>query len=108
MERRYAAHFAYVTPGVRHKLHAVEVEEGTVTGLFPLQGEEESTEWLGGIIILSPSGQASLPPGADFQTLLETLCGEVPPGAPLHAFHLQGVDLATLSLLPHATLRMLP
>lgn len=107
MKRRYAAHFVYVALGVRHKLHAVEVEEGAVTGLFPLQGEEESTEWLGGIIILSPSKRAFLPPGITFQGLLVELCGDVAPGAPLYACHLQGVDLATLSLLPHATLRVL-
>lgn len=107
MKRRYAAHFVYAAPGVRHKLHAVEVEEGTVSGLFPLQREEESTEWLGGIIILSPLEQAPVQPGGSFHGLLEMLCGDVPPGVPLHAYHLQGVDLSTLSLLPHAVLRRL-
>ena len=107
MKRRYAAHFVYAAPGVCHKLHAVEVEEGVVTGLFPLQGETESTEWLGGILILSPLGQAPALPGGNFHDCLKALCGDVPSGAPLHAYHLQEVDLSTLALLPHAALRRL-
>lgn len=56
--KRYAAHYVYLPDKGYLKQHVVEVEQGVVVKVFPLEGEMENVEWFPGVIILSAEGEA--------------------------------------------------
>ena len=58
MKRRLiASHFLFL-PGYGYlKMHAVEIDDGQVCRIFPLEGETEDTEWMPGVIALFPDGE---------------------------------------------------
>lgn len=55
---RYASHFLYLSPADYLNQHVVELKDGYAYRIFPLREEVESTQWLGGIILLSTSTSA--------------------------------------------------
>lgn len=50
MLRRYAAHYIEVPGQGFLKNRVIEVEDGRMVRVFPLQGEPAGTEWLPGVI----------------------------------------------------------
>ncbi|MBQ9362702.1 MAG: hypothetical protein IJT97_04675 [Bacteroidaceae bacterium] len=52
-KRRIAANRVYTAPQTHWNNHVVELENGYVTSIYPLNGEQAMTEWLGGIIVVT-------------------------------------------------------
>ena len=64
--KRVASHSVYLPDGGYLYRMVLELEQGVVTGIYPLDGELENTSWLPGIIILPLAPEAAwrfLPPG---------------------------------------------
>lgn len=57
MKHRYAAHYVHVPGRGYVRLQGVEVEEGRVVRLFPLEGETSRTEWLPGVLTIDEEGR---------------------------------------------------
>lgn len=56
MTKRYASHYVFLPEAGYLRQHVVEVEDGYVVRVFPLEGETEDVEWLPGVISLFPEG----------------------------------------------------
>lgn len=55
---RVASHSVYLPDaGYFHRM-VVELEQGVVTAIYPLEGELENTSWLPGIIVIPPAPEA--------------------------------------------------
>ena len=103
--KRFAAHYIYLLPGKVYKQYVVELDGKNVSHLFPFNEEIESTIWLDGIILLSSVSDYLFIENQSFNELLQCLC--YPHEGALYAYHLSGINLNTLVLLPSASLRQL-
>lgn len=55
---RVASHSVYLPDvGYFHRM-VVELEQGVVTAIYPLDGELECTSWLPGVIVIPPTPEA--------------------------------------------------
>ena len=53
--RRFACHYLYVSADGCYSKYVVELEDsGRVRAYFPLKEEISATQWIGGVIIISP------------------------------------------------------
>lgn len=53
--RRFACHYLYVSADGCYSKYVVELEDsGRVRAYFPLKEELSATQWIGGVIIISP------------------------------------------------------
>ncbi|WP_300813464.1 hypothetical protein [uncultured Bacteroides sp.] len=59
--RRYAAHYLRLPDSHFLRQHVVEVENGCVVRMFPLNEEIEDVEWLPGLIALETSNEDGVP-----------------------------------------------
>ena len=81
--KRVATHSVYLPDGGYLHRMVVELEQGIVTAIYPLDGELEDTSWLPGVIVLPPAPDVawafqSLPqlqPHTPQQTLLQQALG---------------------------------
>lgn len=55
---RVATHSLYLPDGGYLHRMVVELEQGLVTAIYPLDGELENTSWLPGVIVLPPAPEA--------------------------------------------------
>jgi hypothetical protein len=61
MTKRYAANYVITVDGETLRQHVVELTDGCVTRLFPLNGaEERNVEWMLGAIELRREGGATV------------------------------------------------
>ena len=53
--RRFACHYLYVSADGCYSKYVVELEDSDrVRAYFPLKEEISATQWIGGVIIISP------------------------------------------------------
>ena len=102
--RRFACHYLYVSADGCYSKYVVELEDsGRVRAYFPLKEELSATQWIGGVIIISPMYGLEICSGekfADFlhRAMLETGCEQ-----PVYAWHIAdfdfpGKEFTTLSI----------
>ena len=75
MMKRFASQYVCLPGRGFLKRYVVEMSGGQIVRLFPLTGEVENTEWLPGVIVLSPADVRVDDSLFDTPALLE----EVPP-----------------------------
>jgi len=97
-ERRIAANRIYTAPQEYVSNHIVKLRDGVVTGLQPLTCEQERTEWLGGIVVVTPCthiGQTDIHAIEDFYPDSRKSYRNSPEPPPLSAtpgaYHLSGI-----------------
>lgn len=101
--KRYACHRLYTHPGHYLKQGTVTIDrEGNVAHFGCFEEEIHSTEWIGGVIILSNKEKAEL---EDFQTLLSSLCDTKK--VPLYAWHLSDFDFVNERITSQSILHRL-
>ncbi len=59
--KRYASHLLFFPAYGYVEQYAIEMREGQVVRIFPLEEEIESTEWLPGIIVLLSNEDDGIP-----------------------------------------------
>lgn len=102
--KRYACHRVYDGCNHYHPQSVVTVtEKGEVLECASLTHETPFTEWIGGVIILSPLSEAVA--GTDFPTLLRemTISGRTP----LYAWHIPHFDFNREELTPQSIMKRL-
>ena len=102
--KNYACHRVY--DGAHHFLSQSVVsinEDGEVMDCKPLSQETAFTEWIGGVIILSPLSEAVA--GTDFPTLLREMT--IPDRTPLYAWHIPHFDFNREELAPQSIMKRL-
>lgn len=97
--RRVAAHWLYLPDGRRIHYPVVEIEGDSVVNYYPLEDELPVTEWLGGIMILSPLAQLSISPEGTFEDILKKLHPEKKITYPLYCWYVNNIDLETKSFI---------
>lgn len=103
--KKYACHRVYEAGKIYHSQSVVSLDEaGRVVGCSPLMEETAATEWIGGIIILSPL--AEMVPTSDFQSLLKQLTLSAS-GENRYAWHIDSFDFAKESLTAQSVVRKL-
>lgn len=102
---RYACHRVYDTFGHCHPQAVVAIDtDGKVIGCTPLTHETPFTEWIGGVIVLSPMYEKGS--WTDFRSIR---CGTAPNGQlPLYAWHISHFDFAKEELTVQSLIRRLP
>ena len=89
--RRFACHYLYVSADGCYSKYVVELEDsGRVRAYFPLKEELSATQWIGGVIIISPMYGLEICSGEKFADFLQE--NTAPAAAPRRALFL---------LLPH-------
>lgn len=87
--KKYACHRVYDAPGHCFTQSVVSLSaDGEVVSCTPLTEEVSSTEWIGGVIVLS--SLTEIPPHADYRTWLLELTPHA--SSPLYAWHITGFD----------------
>lgn len=111
MRKRFAAHRLFIADRGYLKHQVVELEAGRVRDIYPLQGEQESTEWLPGIILLLPTDKYAADIERCLAEMRNVLLPEVPQMKPEEdwvALFFSGFDFTTMQLVggtPHRQLR---
>lgn len=104
--RRYACHRVYDAAGHYFRQSVIALDEaGRVISIRPLTEETSFTEWLGGIILLSPFQRIEDFQDGDFAGLLPPQKEKVP--NPLYAWHLSSFDFEHEVRTPGSILRKL-
>lgn len=102
--KRYACHRVYDGCNHYHPQSVVTVtEKGEVLECASLTHETPFTEWIGGVIILSPLSEAMA--GTDFPTLLREMT--IPGRTPLYAWHIPHFDFNREELAPQSIMKRL-
>ncbi len=103
--KRFACHVLYAPFQECGSRSVVEVDEsGNVRACFPLTEETNATQWLGGVIVLSPSSALEIhAAGESFADFLERALATAE-GQPLYAWHVRGFDFARKEFMPQARL----
>lgn len=102
--KRYACHRLFFSQDKFFRQSVVAVDgEGKVLEYKPMVEEMDHTEWLGGIIILSPLWKYDRK--GDFLTTLHDLTKNV--GQPLYAWHLSDFDYVHNTCTQTSVLRLL-
>ena len=104
--KNYACHRVYEVSGHYQSQSVVTItEEGEVTDCKPLSQEIPFTEWIGGIIMLSPDSKLSLP--IDFKKLRQqTTKGKE--SSPLYAWYISDFNFQKEVITLENTIRRLP
>lgn len=91
--RRFACHHLYVSPDKYYSKYVVELKEDkTVNRFFPLQEEICATEWLGGVIVLSPSPYLEIRADESFPHFLQRVVAAMGETSSLYAWYVAGFD----------------
>ena len=103
-ERQYACHRVYQSPGEFDGRSVVCIGmEGEVKEHYPLTDEIPSTEWIGGVIVLS--GRTELPATDNDSRWMHLMNEECQP--PLYAWHISEFDFAKERPAPGSIIRRL-
>lgn len=101
--KKYACHRLYDAPGHYFPQSVVSIDgEGKVLGHALLTEETSSTEWIGGIILLT--GEKELPAFRNFHDLQRVLTID-PTRA--YAWHISCFDFQDNELMPESVIRRL-
>lgn len=91
--RRFACHYLYVSPKGCYAKYVVEInEESKVCAYFPLKEEISATQWIGGIIILSPFPELEIHAEEPFSSFLKRVTVET--AGSQYAWHIICFDFA--------------
>lgn len=102
MKKRFAAHQIIISSECKFKQYVVEMEGRLVSRIFPLTEEIAFTEWIGGIIILSPYNERTkliqLP--MDLKSVLmffltESMQEKEIGSQPFYAWHISSEEIST-------------
>lgn len=89
--KRYACHRLYITPDYFIRMPIITLDkQGRVVAYTRFQEESNSTEWIGGIVFLSP--ETSILPGKNLNELLQTYMKPSEPHDSLYAWHISNID----------------
>lgn len=89
--RRFACHRLYALPGECLAKGVVELgEDGKVHGWFPLEEEINTTQWIGGVIVLSAAETMDRVEGESFRSFLER--GIALAGKDIYAWYITDFD----------------
>lgn len=104
--KRYACHRVYESPHHYHTQSVVSIaEDGSVVDCRLLTQETAHTEWIGGVIVLSPKSEIALP--VEFKTLCQpTSKGNE--SFPLYAWHISDFNFQEEDLTSRSLIRRLP
>lgn len=101
--KQVACHWLYASAEVCHPQAVVAVrEDGTLSHWFPLQEEVCATQWLGGVIVLSPFASLSIGSEEDFMAFLRRV--SLPSEGPRYAWHITDFDLMQRAFTPASRL----
>lgn len=90
--KRFACHYLYVSTDGCYSKYVVELEDNnTVKAYFPLKEEISATQWIGGVIILSPSSDLEIFREETFDCFLRRSIVET--DVPVYAWHIADFDL---------------
>ena len=104
--KNYACHRVYGGDIHYHTQSVVSISaNGEFVECRPLTQETSFTEWIGGVIVLSPEPELTLP--LDFKTLCQpTKKGDE--SSPLYAWHISDFDFQEEALTAQSIIRRLP
>lgn len=101
--RRFACHYLYASADGCYARYVVELEDdGRLRRYFPLTEELSSTQWIGGIIVLSPLSELVIRPQERFADFLRRATAETGTEAPVYAWHIACADLPAKELTPES------
>lgn len=104
-DKKYACHRVYDSCNHYQSQSVVAVSEsGEVIGCTPLVQETSFTEWIGGVIILSPLTEVSFHTD-DFGTMLHEMTSIRQ--TPLYAWHISNFDFTKEEPAPQSLIRRL-
>lgn len=90
--KRFACHYLYVSTDGCYSKYVVELEENdTVKVYFPLKEEISETQWIGGVIILSPLSDLEIFREETFVCFLKRSIVET--NVPIYAWYITGFNL---------------
>ncbi len=93
--RRFACHRLYVSADGCYSKYVVELKEDeSVNRYFPLKEEISATQWIGGVIVLSPFGELEIRSGESFHCFLQRVTVEVGEPSFLYAWYIADFDFA--------------
>lgn len=73
--RRFACHYLYVSADGCYSKYVVELEDSDrVRAYFPLKEEISATQWIGGVIIISPMYELDICSGEKFVDFCTVPC----------------------------------
>ena len=102
--KNYACHRVYDSYNHYRPQSVVAIsEKGEVMECMPLVHETSFTEWIGGVIILSPLQE--IPTYPDFGTMVKEMT--TPVQAPLYAWHIADFDFSKEELTPQSIIKRL-
>ena len=89
--KRFACHYLYVSIDGCYSKYVVQINENNIVDkYFPLKEEISATQWVGGVIVLSPFKDLTIHLGETFSSLLQRIVTEVE--EPLYAWHITNFD----------------
>ena len=92
--KRFACHYLYVSAAGCYSKYVVELEDnGRVGAYFPLKEELSATQWIGGVIIVSPMHELEIYSGEKFADFLQRAMLKTEPERPVYAWHVADFDL---------------
>ena len=92
--KRFACHYLYVSADGCYSKYVVELEDnGRVGAYFPLKEELSATQWIGGVIIVSPMHELEIYSGEKFADFLQRAMQETETEPPVYAWHIADFDL---------------
>ena len=102
--KNYACHRVYDSYNHYRPQSVVAIsEKGEVMECMPLMHETSFTEWIGGVIILSPLTE--IPTYPNFRSMVQEMT--TPAQAPLYAWHITGFDFSKEELTPQSIIKRL-
>lgn len=91
--KRFACHYLYVSADGCYSKYVVELDDDDrVSVYFPLKEELRSTQWIGGVIILSPLRELEFHPEEAFADFLKRVVGDGEADVPVYAWHIADFD----------------
>lgn len=104
VHRRYACHRVYDSCNHYESQSVVAIsDQGEVIGYMPLTQETSFTEWIGGVIVLSPSPEMGSV--TDFKSMTNGMVHL--DQTPLYAWHVSNFDFSKEELTPQSIIRRL-
>ena len=106
MIKNYACHRVYEGSHAYLSQSVVSItKNGEVVACKPLSQETAFTEWIGGVIVLSPKKELTLPTDFDYLRQDATKGNEK---SPLYAWHISDFNFQEEAPTPQSLIRRLP
>lgn len=93
--RRVAAHWLFLPDGGKMHLPVVELEDAVVLNYYPIEEELPLTEWLGGVLVLSPVKELNVEKNSSWEEVLRKLHPFKTLTYPLYCWTVTGIELET-------------